>query len=320
MGQAVRPGDPDTELWLHVPGDWRRPAAAEVWDLWRDRRNGFAQLFPRPRSEDIPGFYDVADYYTHAVEDETIQRVDIVSQILFPLSWRVDYGVDATSDWWASVLPPGPLDILELGCGDGGTLAMLAARGHRCTGVEPDPPARIAVAERGLVVMDGTAEDIPTALAGLRFDCVLMLHVLEHCLDPFLALANVRSLLRPGGIFVVEVPNNACRGAALFGAAWPWLDVPRHLNFFTTDSLTAFLKDAGFTPGRIEHTGYSRQFSDYWDKNQRHIATVLHLHGQAATWRRISLLAITAFARPDRKYDSVRITCTFPQEPVHDQA
>ncbi|RAU20260.1 hypothetical protein CU669_19330 [Paramagnetospirillum kuznetsovii] len=44
---------------------------------------------------------------------------------------------------------------------------------------------------------------------GRRFDCVVLLHVLEHILEPALFLDHIKAVLAPGGVVVIEVPSLA---------------------------------------------------------------------------------------------------------------
>ena len=142
-----------------------------------------------------------------------------------------------------------------------------------------------------------------------RFDVVVFMHVLEHCADPTAAIENALTLLRPGGRVVAEVPNNACRGAARFGIFWSWLDVPRHLNFFTCESLCELLTSAGLTVDDICYRGFTRQFAAHRKADQRRIAATLGKARDArvGTWSYWAYLLETGFAKSSRKYDSVRV-------------
>jgi SAM-dependent methyltransferase len=62
-------------------------------------------------------------------------------------------------------------------------------------------PRRYAFA-RGICGLDATALPYPDA----RFDLVLANHVLEHVEDDWRALAEIRRVLRPGGIAILQVP------------------------------------------------------------------------------------------------------------------
>jgi len=304
---ALTPDAPGVVRRAHLSADWRRPAVAGGHDIYWSAAEGFGQILPRPSPAEAAAFYQVA-YYTHtADQDGAAQRGGLFWRILMHLAWRRDAGVEADRQWWATTLGSASLDCLEIGCGAGQTLDLLCGLGHRVCGVEPDPDARRVAQERGLEVLDGTAEDLPAAITARRHDVVVLFHVLEHCIDPVLALRNVQGLLKDGGIVLIEVPNNACRGAALFGTAWAWLDVPRHLNFFTPRSLERIVSAGGLVSEGLEYSGYTRQFSTGWAAMQRQIAAVVADPRGRQTWRYPLLLALTAFAGSAAKYDSVRI-------------
>jgi SAM-dependent methyltransferase len=174
-------------------------------------------------------------------------------------------------------------------------------------GIEPDPAAR-RLAEKAGEVFDGTAEALPGAIAGKQFDVVLLSHVLEHCIDPVAALKNVKGLLAPGRTAIIEVPNNAAPGFDTYGPGWFFADIPRHLQFFTENSLRKALAHAGLRVTRAIYTGYTRQFSPQWLAAQTEIREHIGL-GSNEAWKTNAwlLLAKTAFARPAKKYDSIRV-------------
>jgi hypothetical protein len=103
-------------------------------------------------------------------------------------------------------------------------------------GVEPD--VRELALRRGITVVRGKVEELPDELKTQKYECVVMLHVLEHTLLPQHAPRNATKVLTERGIFI-ETRNNEDRGLRRVGIRWPWLDVPRHLDFFTTDSVQA---------------------------------------------------------------------------------
>jgi SAM-dependent methyltransferase len=71
---------------------------------------------------------------------------------------------------------------------------------------------------------------------------------LEHVSDPRPTLAEVARILRPGGIFMVAVPNFGSPEARLTKAGWFHLDMPRHLSHHTRESLARILDEAGLKP------------------------------------------------------------------------
>jgi SAM-dependent methyltransferase len=72
-------------------------------------------------------------------------------------------------------------------------------------------------------------------LADGPYDLVLLSHVLEHFLDPRALLREVRAALRPGGLCLIEVPNEEPAMLDRHGFLEP------HLSFFRLPSLRHLL-------------------------------------------------------------------------------
>lgn len=308
---------------LTVDHDWRRPSDSRPWSIWWSPKVPFGQIHPRPRPDEVASYYEVESYYTHAefdVMDEAAEDklVGKIGRLLTAVSWRFDYGSEPTDAWWQSVIPNGARRSLEIGCGDGDRMLTFGPHTGACTGVEPDPRALSVAMERGLDVHPGTAEALPDAVTGTEYDLIVFVHVLEHTLDPLLALRNAADLLAPGGFLSCEVPNNECTGMQRMGQAWRWLDAPRHLNFFTEASLRACAEAAGLVVEQVLYRGYTRQFNPDWVIEEARITA--ELEGRAMTQADINaqlrhsvrLLAATALAHPRKKYDSIRILCRKP--------
>ena len=101
--------------------------------------------------------------------------------------------------------------VCDLGCGNGSVLTRLSRLGHEVTGVEPDSAAREIARGMGHRVLSGTAEELPDEIRNERFDRIVMTHVLEHCLDPRLAVSNAAGLLAERGLLIIETPNNEAK-------------------------------------------------------------------------------------------------------------
>ena len=92
----------------------------------------------------------------------------------------------------------GPVRVLDLGAGTGRLAAAAAAAGHDVLAVEPDEQmrslAQVAVPGRTAA---GTAESIP--VADRSVDVVLVGQAF-HWFDPVRAAAQLRRIVRPGGV------------------------------------------------------------------------------------------------------------------------
>jgi SAM-dependent methyltransferase len=134
--------------------------------------------------------------------------------------------------------------LLDVGSYMGLFLRAATDRGWRCRGVEPDRDAwSHAVNTLGLDVSWGTLETVE--FAPHSFDAITMLQVLEHLSDPRQTLQQVRELLRPGGVLMVEVPNIDCWPVKLLGRRHRHF-AKHHFTFFALKTLSALLRDCGY--------------------------------------------------------------------------
>ncbi|MBI1757715.1 MAG: class I SAM-dependent methyltransferase [Actinobacteria bacterium] len=131
-----------------------------------------------------------------------------------------------------------PLDVLEIGCGQGGFGSRLAA-GRRYLAVEPDPDsyavARSRIEPVGGTVLNADHTGVPT---GSTYDLVCAFEVLEHLDNDKAALADWVELVRPGGHLLLSVP------------AWPhrfgsWDTMVGHYRRYTPDALADLMRDVG---------------------------------------------------------------------------
>jgi SAM-dependent methyltransferase len=135
--------------------------------------------------------------------------------------------------------------ILDVGCGTGGMLPMLARFGT-VSGIEGEPTA----VEHCLATFgdfDVHRGDIPGDVPGdASFDVVTAFDVIEHIDDDLVALESIRAALRPGGTAVVTVP----------ALAWLWSDhdvVNGHRRRYTRGRLISVMRAAGLDPIHVSY-------------------------------------------------------------------
>jgi SAM-dependent methyltransferase len=149
--------------------------------------------------------------------------------------------------------------IVDVGCGDGGGLGRWArARGFDYLGFDISESALAKARSLGLAV-ERIDDAAALPLADGSESAVACLEVLEHLMNPIASAAEIRRVLRPGGLLVATVPNAAywIRRVELgflgrfnpYGDAQskdePWRDP--HVRFFTPRTLASMMRKAGFT-------------------------------------------------------------------------
>jgi len=127
--------------------------------------------------------------------------------------------------------------ILEIGCGSGHNLAMLARFGQ-VEGHELDEASRELSAARWGPAIGGARlpelEGVPDA----TYDLVAILDVLEHVEEDVAALQAIARRLRPGGKILITVPQ--------FPWMWTGHDVANHhYRRYTRATLRAAVEQAG---------------------------------------------------------------------------
>jgi 2-polyprenyl-3-methyl-5-hydroxy-6-metoxy-1,4-benzoquinol methylase len=148
--------------------------------------------------------------------------------------------------------------LLDLGCGSGLFVAHAKSEGWDAIGVEPSAWAAEDGRRRfGIEIYNGTLEEAP--LSPESFDVIHANHVVEHVTDPIGTMRTAAKLLRPGGTFVAEVPQELDKplGEAVIGAIrgeQPEPTGPHHVVFFSRKGLRAASERAGFRVDRIDNT------------------------------------------------------------------
>lgn len=158
-----------------------------------------------------------------------------------------------------------PRTILEIGFGQGRTVARLAADGHTVYGVDPSATMVRQAAARNraacragrvtLHIGDGITMPFPDA----SVDSAITVHTLYFMADPATTIADIARVLRPAGTFVV-----ACRTSDTKPPVWMDPDVYR---FRSAADITTLLHNAGFD---VEHRPGSA------DSDQTHLFIARH--------------------------------------------
>jgi SAM-dependent methyltransferase len=204
---------------------------------------GLLRLDPPPAARELGDYYPKNYWFA---PDETAAGTLEEAWRRLVLRDHVRFVARALADSTAR----GP--VLDVGCGGGLFLRLLAPPGRRVIGLDASAEAaRVAWRQNSVPAIQASLEHAP--LTPGSCGAITMFHVLEHLYDVRPYLAAARALLQADGRLIAQVPNAACWQHRLLGRAWNGLDVPRHLYDFRARDLERLLEDCGFQVLRRKH-------------------------------------------------------------------
>ncbi len=184
--------------------------------------------------------------HTYAIMDRVedshwwfVGRRAILETFLRGLESRLRAGVSEVAE---SGTPNRPR-ILDVGCGTGANLEMLAQFGQ-AEGVDVSDDALEFCRKKGLKVQKGLAETLP--YADETFDITTALDVIEHLDDDIAGLKEMHRVTKSGGYSLIFVP------------AYMWLwgvqdDISHHRIRYTRKQIVERIETAGFTVERATY-------------------------------------------------------------------
>lgn len=219
-------------------------ATQNAYRVVRCERCSFVYVNPRPDSDTLARLY--LKYLPDKMAD--------------PLAWD-SYMRDIFSNA-AEVISrhkPGKGRLIDIGCGYGFFLAEMKRRGGwQLQGMDVSSTAVGYAASQGFDVTQATLET--AKLKDNAYDAVTMFYVLEHVTDPSGVLAEVKRILKPGGMLLLRVPHTTpiVEFLNLFGIKNNLYDPPFHLSDFSKATIRRFLEQAGFTGIHTSIGGFTR--------------------------------------------------------------
>lgn len=154
--------------------------------------------------------------------------------------------------------------VLDIGTGDGVFLERLLELGFRnVAGVEPSL-APYEAAKPTIRPMIRLGLFHPADFEPGKLSLATCFQTMEHVPDPLGIASGVRSLLRPGGAFVIVVHNRKALSAKVLGFKSPIFDI-EHLQLFSPETARSLLERAGYRDIRVAPL-YNRYPLSYWMK------------------------------------------------------
>ncbi len=106
-----------------------------------------------------------------------------------------------------SLVPPEIKNVLTIGCGSAETEARLVEKGIECVCIPLDSVMGAIAEMKGVRTLPPKIDIAFDCIGAKRFDCILMLNVLQHVDAPLDFIRRCKHLLDPEGIIIGTLPN-----------------------------------------------------------------------------------------------------------------
>jgi 2-polyprenyl-3-methyl-5-hydroxy-6-metoxy-1,4-benzoquinol methylase len=173
------------------------------------------------------------------------------------------------------LLSPRPSRILDIGCAEGWTAAYLKEQGF-CDWVGGlEPVAEIKTADRLDLALTCPLETALDQNLLPQVDTILCLDVLEHLVDPWMAVRRLADLLPKGGSLIASIPNirhyklvlNLLFKGNFRYQPYGILD-STHLRFFTRETAVELLEQAGLKVTLVQPQPALKPWKNKWIINK----------------------------------------------------
>jgi 2-polyprenyl-3-methyl-5-hydroxy-6-metoxy-1,4-benzoquinol methylase len=210
---------------------------------------GYWEIANKPTSQELQRYYADKYYQEGKGSYELVYTKDELSYFQAKFEQR-----SVILDRYLSQSSGGRGTLLDVGCGEGYALAFFRKLGwsvkgldFSSAGVESKNPECVDVLVTGDIFALLKAE----IAAGKVYNVVWLQNVLEHVIDPLDLLKSLRTLISPGGLAVITVPNDCsitqcgALGNQHIDSAF-WVAPPDHLTYFDHNSLSNIVNETGW--------------------------------------------------------------------------
>lgn len=195
-----------------------------------NKEHGFLETHPQPKEQDLGRYYESEDYISHT--DANKGALSFLYQSVKKYALRKKVALIKKQAGRVG-------SLLDVGAGTGDFLKAAKRKNWSVTGVEVNKNARAISQEKGIYLYEEIEE-----VLGNQYDVVTLWHVLEHLPNLEQQVARLATLVKPGGVLIVAVPNYNSLDAKYYKNFWAAFDVPRHLWHFSSASMRSLFSSA----------------------------------------------------------------------------
>lgn len=221
---------------------------------------GLAYLKRRPASSYMSNFYPNESYPTYSKKMSCESEKQLYRKVRRTIKARLNKRktelldrllLAFVPDYWRLAVRFSPNSkVFDIGCGAGWRLDRFKEFEWKTYGNDFSSNAVEIAKAKGHHVIEGEIDDIDYPKG--FFDAVQISHVIEHLPDPVVTIKKAYSLLKDGGVLLLETPNSEGLIARIFHADFWQIDSPRHFQLFNKSNLKAMLEKCGFQVEKLK--------------------------------------------------------------------
>lgn len=222
-------GDDSFDIYLKSK-DYRFRNDEEVFIIVKCKKCGFVYLNPIFPESDLNKFYGKKFYSVDGYFLKFISKIIANISNFYFIRKIKKYKINGR--------------VLDVGCGSGVLVKSFIKNGFDAYGIEINKDAKSYVNHelRNKIYFD----DLRKFIFKNKFDLITVNNVLEHVYDIKSFLKEIKNNLKDNGLLYLKVPNINYFEYKIFKNYSYNLEIPRHLYFFTKNTLINVLHNNGF--------------------------------------------------------------------------
>ena len=221
-------------------------------DTLRLNEFGFYEIKQKPTPEELREYYAKRYYQENLTTYQPEYPAEELEHIEGKLRLR---------HWVLEQLRKGSSagSFLDIGCGEGWALDYFQRQGWTVLGLDFSSFSleKFHPSLRGQLRTGDLYEEVQKLVAaGEQFDVLWLDNVLEHVLEPADLLRLCRTLIKPSGVLVVDVPNDfSALQLHLLNSGQIdrpfWVVLPDHLSYFNPSGLRNLAEATGWRTAKV---------------------------------------------------------------------
>jgi SAM-dependent methyltransferase len=214
------------------------------WQYLRCECCGLIFLSPQPSASFLKDHYQ---HYLPSSPEAAEAWRDMMELVFLKSAALIDSQIDI------------PGRLLDVGCGYGFFVALMAERGWQAEGIEISAVGRDYARTR--LVVEVSPDPLPRPeWPEASYDVISLFYVIEHLAEPMTILEEAYRLLRPGGLLLLRWPHTT----PIVRLLKPWASslglyqAPSHLFDFSPQTILRMAEEVGFQEIHTLICGWTR--------------------------------------------------------------